>query len=100
MRPRARAAIACTTGTDSANESRPLNGPSTRTNAVRRPAASQIGVIRSSSNPYRNAVAALAWRTHIVDMSEKLPVLFVAHGAPPLLDDAGWLGELRAWGEA
>jgi 4,5-DOPA dioxygenase extradiol len=27
----------------------------------------------------------------------RTPVLFVAHGAPPLLDDAGWVGELHAW---
>jgi 4,5-DOPA dioxygenase extradiol len=26
------------------------------------------------------------------------PVLFVAHGAPVLLDDALWISELRAWG--
>ena len=26
-----------------------------------------------------------------------LPVLFVAHGAPPLLDDKVWQGELAAW---
>lgn len=30
----------------------------------------------------------------------KLPVLFQAHGAPPLLDDAGWIAELAAWGKA
>jgi 4,5-DOPA dioxygenase extradiol len=29
-----------------------------------------------------------------------LPVLFVAHGAPPLLDDAGWMRELAEWGKA
>lgn len=29
-----------------------------------------------------------------------MPVLFQAHGAPPLLDDAGWIGELAAWGAA
>jgi 4,5-DOPA dioxygenase extradiol len=29
-----------------------------------------------------------------------MPVLFLAHGAPPLLDDAGWIGELAAWGKA
>lgn len=28
-----------------------------------------------------------------------MPVLFVAHGAPPLLDDAGWVAELAAWGQ-
>jgi len=29
-----------------------------------------------------------------------MPALFVAHGAPPLLDDAGWVAELRAWAGA
>jgi 4,5-DOPA dioxygenase extradiol len=33
-------------------------------------------------------------------MSEKMPVLFVAHGAPPLLDDSGWLAELGAWAQS
>jgi 4,5-DOPA dioxygenase extradiol len=28
------------------------------------------------------------------------PVLFLAHGAPPLLDDNGWIGELAAWAKA
>lgn len=26
-----------------------------------------------------------------------MPVLFLAHGAPPLLDDARWMSELAAW---
>src|SRR5256885_2407056 len=29
-----------------------------------------------------------------------MPVLFVAHGAPPLLDDPGWIAELGAWAAA
>jgi 4,5-DOPA dioxygenase extradiol len=29
-----------------------------------------------------------------------MPALFVAHGAPPLLDDASWVAELRAWADA
>lgn len=29
--------------------------------------------------------------------STKLPALFIAHGAPPLLDDARWVDELRTW---
>jgi 4,5-DOPA dioxygenase extradiol len=29
-----------------------------------------------------------------------MPVLFQAHGAPPLLDDDAWIGELAAWGKA
>lgn len=30
----------------------------------------------------------------------KLPVLFLAHGAPPLLDDPQWMGELATWAKA
>lgn len=29
-----------------------------------------------------------------------MPVLFIAHGAPPLLDDPSWQAELAAWGQA
>ena len=29
-----------------------------------------------------------------------LPATFVAHGAPPLLDDSEWVDELAAWGRA
>lgn len=29
--------------------------------------------------------------------SERLPTIFIAHGAPPLLDDARWVAELHAW---
>jgi 4,5-DOPA dioxygenase extradiol len=32
--------------------------------------------------------------------SSKLPALFVAHGAPPLLDDPRWMEELAQWGLA
>lgn len=28
---------------------------------------------------------------------DRLPSIFVAHGAPPLLDDAPWVAELNAW---
>ena len=30
----------------------------------------------------------------------QMPVLFQAHGAPPLLDDPGWIAELAAWAAA
>jgi 4,5-DOPA dioxygenase extradiol len=30
----------------------------------------------------------------------KMPVVFQAHGAPPLLDDPGWVAELAAWAVA
>ena len=33
-------------------------------------------------------------------MSTPMPVLFQAHGAPPLLDDPGWIAELAAWAKA
>jgi 4,5-DOPA dioxygenase extradiol len=29
-----------------------------------------------------------------------MPVIFAAHGAPVLLDDAGWMAELAAWAQA
>lgn len=32
--------------------------------------------------------------------SERMPVIFAAHGAPVLLDDAVWMGELAAWAAA
>lgn len=32
--------------------------------------------------------------------ASSVPALFLAHGAPPLLDDAGWVAELAAWGQA
>jgi len=32
--------------------------------------------------------------------TSKMPVLFQAHGAPPLLDDAQWVRELAEWGAA
>lgn len=32
--------------------------------------------------------------------SSKLPVLFLAHGAPPLLDDIPWMRELADWADA
>jgi 4,5-DOPA dioxygenase extradiol len=33
-------------------------------------------------------------------VSELAPSIFVAHGAPPLLDDALWMRQLRGWAEA
>ena len=30
----------------------------------------------------------------------KTPTIFVAHGAPPLLDDPRWMAELKAWADA
>jgi 4,5-DOPA dioxygenase extradiol len=33
-------------------------------------------------------------------MRPRMPVLFLAHGSPLLLDDAAWVGELAAWAKA
>ncbi len=33
-------------------------------------------------------------------VSGRMPVIFAAHGAPMLLDDPVWMGELAAWAEA
>jgi 4,5-DOPA dioxygenase extradiol len=35
-----------------------------------------------------------------MDVMSSLPILVLAHGAPPLLDDATWMAELAAWGGA
>lgn len=32
--------------------------------------------------------------------TKRMPVVFLAHGAPPLLDDAAWMAELHAWADA
>ena len=32
--------------------------------------------------------------------SRRRPVIFTAHGAPVLLDDAVWMSELSGWGRA
>lgn len=34
------------------------------------------------------------------ESSGTMPVVFIAHGAPPLLDDERWKAELAAWGKA
>ncbi len=32
--------------------------------------------------------------------ASRMPALYLGHGAPPLLDDALWVSQLRAWGRA
>jgi 4,5-DOPA dioxygenase extradiol len=34
------------------------------------------------------------------ETKKRMPVVFLAHGAPVLLDDARWMGELSAWAKA
>lgn len=39
-------------------------------------------------------------RTKETPLSPRMPVLFLAHGSPFLLDDAGWVAELGRWAAA
>ena len=39
-------------------------------------------------------------KTRNMSTTQPMPVLFAAHGAPMLLDDAGWVAELGAWAGA
>jgi 4,5-DOPA dioxygenase extradiol len=52
-------------------------------------ATALLGCKRAEEKPTMTAAATSA-----------MPVVFLAHGAPPLLDDAGWIGELGAWAGA
>jgi len=38
--------------------------------------------------------------THAQTVTSRMPVIFAAHGAPILLDDEAWMGELSAWAHA
>jgi 4,5-DOPA dioxygenase extradiol len=46
------------------------------------------------------ATALVGCKETAMTPTKALPVLFQAHGAPPLLDDAGWMAELAAWAKA
>ncbi len=43
-------------------------------------------------------LVAAACGPTLMTSTSKMPVLFLAHGAPPLLDDLAWVAELAAWG--
>jgi 4,5-DOPA dioxygenase extradiol len=49
-----------------------------------------LGAVACTEEPAMSATVA----------PPRMPALFVAHGAPPLLDDAGWVDELNRWGAA
>ena len=48
---------------------------------------------------YRDTAPAALERVAWTPDSGPLPALYLSHGAPPLFDDAGWIGELFAWAE-
>ena len=33
----------------------------------------------------------------MTDATAPMPAIYLGHGAPPLLEDAEWMGELSAW---
>ena len=35
----------------------------------------------------------------MVAMNARMPALYIGHGAPPLLDDPVWSGQLAAWAQ-
>jgi 4,5-DOPA dioxygenase extradiol len=47
--------------------------------------------------PASDAVAPAAPASHATPPSDRLPALYLGHGAPPLLDDETWPGQLAAW---
>ena len=74
-----------------------------------RPAAASSGRARSAgstgcsrsrvAHPLRGAAAGnkVQSSTIEVDMNDRMPALYLGHGAPPLLDDPVWSGQLAAW---
>jgi len=44
--------------------------------------------------------SSMATPQHSEGKSARMPAVFAAHGAPVLLDDAQWMGELAAWARA
>lgn len=43
------------------------------------------------------SLKAKAQHSAVKPSAQRMPVIFAAHGAPVLLDDAAWMGELAAW---
>src|SRR3954468_22103328 len=48
----------------------------------------------------RSSAMETATKQRTAKGASTMPAIFLAHGAPPLLDDAAWMAELRAWATA
>ncbi len=48
-------------------------------------------------HPASDGVVSAGPAVHPVPPSDRLPALYLGHGAPPLLDDETWPGQLAAW---
>ena len=59
-------------------------------------AAAATGCRRSASKSERELMP----NGTAINASGRMPVIFLAHGSPLLLDDSGWVGELATWSAA
>lgn len=60
------------------------------------PSLASLGCTSQSPKPRSSAVST----PNPQSSTNRLPVSFLAHGAPPLLEDDQWMGELSAWAKA
>lgn len=68
--------------------------------AQRRRPAHVVFILMNRREVIAGAVAALGASTVQSATPKRMPALFLAHGAPPLLDMPDWVGELHAWAKA
>src|SRR6202049_3326994 len=48
----------------------------------------------------QGAAAEVAQRAQRVNAGNRMPTLYIGHGAPPLVDDPLWVAQLAAWASA
>jgi 4,5-DOPA dioxygenase extradiol len=66
----------------------------------RRDVIAALGALPLAAACVRRERSSKDRRESIDPPAARMPVIFAAHGAPVLLDDAGWMGELAAWAGA
>src|SRR3982074_2906698 len=54
----------------------------------------------SPEEPANVAASAVAQRAKRASTSDRMPTLYIGHGAPPLVDDPLWVAQLAAWATA
>jgi 4,5-DOPA dioxygenase extradiol len=67
--------------------------------AIPAAAAAGLGCRRAERSQMPASTTAPSPSPTSTSHSGKMPVIFLAHGAPILMDDAGWVSELHAWAE-
>src|SRR3989440_6059003 len=50
--------------------------------------------------PTADAASAVADRARAAAAPERMPAIYIGHGAPPLVDDELWVAQLAAWAQA